>query len=254
MLGCILWRDISFLNWAFLLRKCQILSIFQSSLTSNSFQIRSCPGLKWFFPDSDLAKCFWSNRIRIQIHTSAATQNALEQITSRAVRYLPGYPTDSVWYRVRWHTVVRLWKLLAEPMHQHYFAVWLRYYQPVTTGSYELPRPLQFNLLIEKRITMTIWWHFSVSVLAVTAVTVSLTEPPLLLSSSWNDKNLVGLSLIVRWLWPIWRCPWQNTHPRCPVLDNHRQYPWHTLSLCWSVLEIINSRETFPVSALVRLC
>ncbi len=52
MLGCILWWDISFLgtlrefvflNWSFLLRTCQILSVFPSSFTSNSFWIRSCP-------------------------------------------------------------------------------------------------------------------------------------------------------------------------------------------------------------------
>jgi hypothetical protein len=53
VLGCSLWRDISileenifhkkdfiFLNWAFLLRNCQILPFFKSSFTSNSFRIR----------------------------------------------------------------------------------------------------------------------------------------------------------------------------------------------------------------------
>jgi hypothetical protein len=51
VLGCILWRDINFsgifynkkfifFNWAFLFRNCQILSVFQKSLTSNSFWIR----------------------------------------------------------------------------------------------------------------------------------------------------------------------------------------------------------------------
>jgi hypothetical protein len=63
VLGCILWRDISFLGKIFhrkefifligdFLRNCQILSVFQKSFTSNSFRIRSCldQDPKCFFP------------------------------------------------------------------------------------------------------------------------------------------------------------------------------------------------------------
>ncbi len=56
-----------FLNWAFLLKNYQILSVFQCSLTSNSFRIRSCPYPECFFPDRypDPAKKFGSDRILI---------------------------------------------------------------------------------------------------------------------------------------------------------------------------------------------
>ncbi len=44
-------KEFVFLNWAFLLRNCQIWSVFTVFFTSNSFQIRSCPDPEWFFPD-----------------------------------------------------------------------------------------------------------------------------------------------------------------------------------------------------------
>ncbi len=52
LLGCILWQDISFYKkelviWVFCSQIAKF--VFQSSFTSNSFLIRSCTNLKWFF-------------------------------------------------------------------------------------------------------------------------------------------------------------------------------------------------------------
>ncbi len=72
---CKLYRDIfykrefTFLNWIFV-KNFQILSVFQSSFTSNSFRIRRCPDQKLFFsackifrirPDKDPQHCHGTN-------------------------------------------------------------------------------------------------------------------------------------------------------------------------------------------------
>ncbi len=44
--------EFIFLSRAFLLSNCQIISVFQSNFTSNSFLIRSYPDLEWFFSGS----------------------------------------------------------------------------------------------------------------------------------------------------------------------------------------------------------
>ncbi len=77
------WQDekeLIFLNWAFLLRNCQILSVFQSSLLVlikiHFFRIRSCP-------DRDPAKSFGSGslfrsttlqRTRLKMQTEIRTE------------------------------------------------------------------------------------------------------------------------------------------------------------------------------------
>ncbi len=63
-------KDFIFLNWAFLMRNCQILSVFslfQKGYTWNLIRIRSYsdPGLEINFPDPDPAKSFIPDRIRI---------------------------------------------------------------------------------------------------------------------------------------------------------------------------------------------
>ncbi len=58
-------KEFIFFIWEFLLRNCQILLVFQSSFTSNSFRIRSYPDPDWFLPYPDPAKSFRSDRIRI---------------------------------------------------------------------------------------------------------------------------------------------------------------------------------------------
>ncbi len=58
--------------------------------------------------------------------------------------------------------------------------------------------------------------------MALVTVTVSLTEPPPLLSSSWNDQNLVRLSLLVRWLGLFRHCTWVEM----------KEISWDRLCLC----------------------
>ncbi len=62
----IFWDRKDFiLNWAFLLRNCQIPPVFQSSFTKNSFTFRSGSWFEIIYPDPDPARSFGSDRIRI---------------------------------------------------------------------------------------------------------------------------------------------------------------------------------------------
>jgi hypothetical protein len=87
-------KEFIFLNWAFLLRNCQILHVFQSSLLRIHFwygaariRIRND-----FFPDSgpDSAKSFGSDRIRI--HNTACEWVCLPESGSWLLVLLPGPP------------------------------------------------------------------------------------------------------------------------------------------------------------------
>ncbi len=68
--GIFFWqKGIYIFKLSILLRNCQILPVFQTNFTSNSFRIGSCSDPELFFPDPDLANSFGS--VRIRIHNTA---------------------------------------------------------------------------------------------------------------------------------------------------------------------------------------